>query len=118
MNDFPQFNPLRNVLRIATSFSLLAVAVTFYMWMKPDMGAVAAFSLPAVVIAVLVFLRWGPANLIAGIFALGWFAYGVMMLYAEHDHWIAALIVTVLSIDIVLAVSWVGLQVRKAKRNL
>lgn len=82
------------------------------------MGAVAAFALPAIVLGVLVFLRWGPANLVAGIFALGWFAYGVMMLYSEPDHLVWALLVTVLSIDIVFCVSWVGLQVRKAKRQL
>lgn len=118
MTSFPEFNPLRLKLRGVTAFALLGLSAVFWWMMSPDMGAVLAFAVPAVVMAVLVFLGWGPANLIAGMLALLWFSWGVMHAYVSPDDRVESLAVIFLSVVIVFAVSWVGLKVRKAKRQL
>ena len=119
MSQFPEFDPLRKQLSRLTALSLFGIALAYWHGMRPDMGAVLAFAIPALLLSVMVALRRpAAANLIAGVFALGWFSHGIMVAFVESDHRVWALIVALLSLVVVLAVSWVGLKVRKAKRNL
>ena len=113
---FPEFDPIRARLTLVTTIALFALALTYWYGMRPDMGAVLVFAVPALLMSVLVFLRWAPANLLAGVLALGWFSQGVMQAYVEPSDRVWSLMVALLSVIIVLSVSWVGLKVRKAKR--
>ena len=118
MSNFPQLDPLRFTLARVTAILLLLIAVLYWYGMRPDMGAVSVFAIPALVMSVLVFLRWRVANLLAGMFALLWFSHGVMIAFVDAQHRWWALGIVLLSVLVVFCVSWVGLKVRKLKRTV
>lgn len=106
--------------RIVLGAALLALSALYLLWFREDKHYTAAlltFALPPLL--ALFFLLHGSAKAAfwAGVLALFWFSHGVMVAYSRPAEAAFAWMEIVLSLIVVLASSWPGLQGRFGKRR-
>ena len=95
--------------------ALLALAGLFVGWFHDDRYAAAAllvFALPPLLLAVPAWRGGRRVGFWAGVLALFWFSHGVMVAWTRPGEALFAWLEIVLSLLIVGAVSWAGLQAR------
>ncbi len=100
--------------------ALLALAGLFVGWFHDDRHAAAAllvFALPPLLLAVPAWRGGRRAGFWAGVLALFWFSHGVMVAWTRPGEALFAWLEIVLSLLVVGAVSWAGLQARFGRRS-
>lgn len=98
--------------------ALLLLAALYAYWAARDGNASAAlaFALPPSLLALASFWKPAIAAFWAGVLALGWFSHGVMIAWSNApDRYLAAGAIA-LSLAIVFAASWSGLQARFGRK--
>ena len=99
--------------------ALLALAVLYMAWFHDDRHAAAAllvFALPPLLLAMPAWRGGRRAGFWAGVAALFWFSHGVMTAWAHPEEALFAWGEIALSLLVVGASSWRGLQARFGKR--
>ena len=100
------------------ALTLLLLAALFAWGFRDRLGLAVFAGGPPVLLAIAVLLRLRGAALWAGIFALGWFSYGVMEAWTLTGTGRAfALGITALSLVIVGASSWSGMKARFGRKD-
>ena len=100
------------------AIALLLLAALFAWGFRAQLGVQLFIALPPLMLAVALWLRIGAAAFWAGIFALGWFSYGVMEAWTLSGSGRAfALAVVALSLVIVGASSWGGMKARFGRKD-
>ena len=100
------------------AIALLLLAALFAWGFRAQLGVQLFIALPPLMLAVALWLRIGTAAFWAGVFALGWFSYGVMEAWTlSGSARVFALTIVALSLVIVGASSWGGMKARFGKRG-
>ena len=95
------------------ALALLLLAALFASGFRDRLGLAVFAGGPPVLLAMAVLLRLRGAALWAGIFALGWFSYGVMEAWTLAGHArVYALAIVALALLVVGAASWNGMTAR------
>ena len=103
-----------------TGAALLALALLFVPWFRDDRHAVAAllvFALPPLLLAWPAWRGGRRAAFWAGVLAVFWFSHGVMVAWTRPPERLFAWLEIVLSLLVIGAASWPGLQARFGRRR-
>ena len=109
----------------ATFAGMMALFALQWLWhgaMFPPAGQAwywlpVAFSLPAALLALALWLRRGSARYWSGVFALLYFSHGITEAWTVEAARSLALAEVALSVAIILAANWVGLAARFKRRD-
>ena len=99
---------------------LFALAVLYAAWFAQDKhreAALLVFAAPPLVLALLAWRAWPRAAFVAGLFALAWFSHGVMVAWSRPPERLLAWLEIALSLLVIGASSWPGLQARFGGRR-
>lgn len=105
---------------IALACALVLLAILFAAWFRNDGQPVAAlvvFALPPLLLCAGVLRGGRVATFASGVLGLFWFCHGVMLAYDRADERLYALGEVALSLAIIVAASWPGLQARFGRRT-
>lgn len=103
-----------------TGAALLALALLFVLWFSGDKHALAAllvFALPPLLLALPAWRGGRRAAFWAGVLALFWFSHGVMVAWTRPPERLFAWLEIALSLLVIGASSWAGLQARFGRRQ-
>ena len=103
-----------------TAAALLALAALFALWFHNDRHAHAAllvFALPPLLLAWPAWRGGRRAAFWAGVLALFWFSHGVMVAWTRPPERLLAWLEIALSLLVIGASSWPGLQARFGGRR-
>ena len=99
---------------------LFALAVLYAAWFAQDKhreAALLVFAAPPLVLGLLAWRGWPRAAFVAGLFALAWFSHGVMVAWTRPPERLLAWLEIALSLLVIGASSWPGLQARFGGRR-
>ena len=106
--------------RIVLAVALFALSALFALWFRGDRHYTAVllvFVLPPLLALAGVLRGSARAAFWAGVLALFWFSHGVMVAWTRPGEALFAWLEIVLSLLVVGAVSWAGLQARFGRRG-
>ena len=106
-----------SAMRVWLLASLVALALLYAAWFRHEPAALLVFGLPPAVLALLVRRGSARAGFFAGVFALLWFAHGVMVAWTRAPERGYALGAVVLAVAIVWFASLPGLRARFGARR-
>ena len=106
--------------RIVLGIALFALSVLFSLWYHDSSLRVAAmifFTLPPLLLLVGVLRGNAKASFWSGVFGLFWFSHGVMVAWTRPPERLFAWLEIALSLLVIGASSWAGLQARFGRRQ-
>ena len=102
------------------AIALLALAVLFGLWAARGahlLASLLVLVLPPLLLALAAWRGWPRAGFVAGVFALLWFSHGVMVAWTRPPERLLAWLEIALSLLVIGASSWPGLQARFGGRR-
>lgn len=98
--------------------ALLALAGLFVYWFgrQADWTAMLLFALPPLVFGFLAGVRPRMAQFWAGVFALMWFAHGIMVAWSRPAERTLAWIEILLALAVIFSANWTALRARRSRK--